>query len=164
LESVGIKKEMGDFKEKYINSCRCCNLNLKKYDLNLKRHEEKNTDVNIAITLLELAIMDQFDKCFVLSSDNDFRPVIKRVKELYPFKRIVLCPPPPVRQISKDNPPLRREYRVDDLEKACQCKAILTTWQLIQKHQFDNDLGEDNFGNKIINPWQIKNAQSQQTH
>ena len=30
----------------------------------------------------------------VLSEDNDYVPVVKRVKELYPEKEIIICPPP----------------------------------------------------------------------
>jgi len=63
-------------------------------------HEEKHTDVNIAINLLEAAIDNIFDIVFIISADSDLIPAIKAVKNRFSTKdiRIVF----PMRNYSKD--------------------------------------------------------------
>lgn len=57
-------------------------------------HEEKQTDVNIAIKLLELAVKDEYDTAVLVTGDSDMVPGVKAVKRLYPDKQIhVLIPP-----------------------------------------------------------------------
>lgn len=50
-------------------------------------HEEKQTDVNIAIKLLQEAINDSYDNAIIVSVDSDLIPAIKAVKNLYPTKK-----------------------------------------------------------------------------
>lgn len=101
--------------------------------------------MSIAITLLEYSIRDKFDKCFLLSSDSDFIPAIKRVKEVAPEKKIIVCPPP----LPRKKLPQKREYQIESLEDAYQCKALLTNFYTIKKHQFS-----DNF-NGLENAWKV---------
>ena len=63
-------------------------------------HEEKWTDVNIAIYLLNLAYLNKFDTALILSGDGDFIPAITMTKKLFPHKRIGLLFPP--RRIRND--------------------------------------------------------------
>jgi hypothetical protein len=56
--------------------------------------EEKQTDVNIALQLMEDAALDKYDKCFLVSSDNDFAPILKTVMKLYPNKQAGIVTPP----------------------------------------------------------------------
>lgn len=57
-------------------------------------HEEKQTDVNIAIKLLELAVKDEYDTAVLVTGDSDMVPGVKAVKRLYPDKQVhVLIPP-----------------------------------------------------------------------
>jgi uncharacterized LabA/DUF88 family protein len=39
-------------------------------------HEEKETDVNIAVTLVEDAVLDRYDTALLISADSDLRPAI----------------------------------------------------------------------------------------
>ncbi len=57
-------------------------------------HEEKQTDVNIATKLLELAFLDAYDTGLILSGDTDLIPAIRAVQRNFPAKRIGLCFPP----------------------------------------------------------------------
>ena len=50
--------------------------------------EEKQTDVNIALQLLQLAILDQYDRAIILSGDTDLIPAIKAVRLTFPHKQI----------------------------------------------------------------------------
>lgn len=136
LNKSGVKDVLGEFKPKYINICPDC-LQRTPNDKILK-HEEKNTDVNIAITLLEYAIKDKFDDCYLLSEDNDFVTVVKRVKELYPNKRIIICPPP------------QTNYKVDALVKASgESDFYRFRWNKIKNFQFSDDF------EGLVNPWKI---------
>ena len=57
-------------------------------------HEEKQTDVNIAIKLLELAVRDEYDTAVLVTGDSDIVPGVEAVKRLYPAKQVhVLIPP-----------------------------------------------------------------------
>lgn len=57
-------------------------------------HEEKQTDVNIAIKLLELAVRNKYDTAVLVTGDSDMVPGVKAVKRLYPDKQVhVLIPP-----------------------------------------------------------------------
>jgi len=149
LESRGIIPVLGEFKQKKTHRCKdnekCVNCTCEPDKKKLIRHEEKNSDVNLAITLVEKSIKKEFDKCFILSADNDFATAITKAKELNPNIKIIIQPPP----LSRKKPALKREYAVDNLEKCAGNKALLTNFYTILKHQFkDNTAGQEN-------PWKV---------
>lgn len=80
LRHYGVKIVWGNFKKKHLK-CRHCH---KTY----LTHEEKETDVNIATTLLSLAYENEFDKAFIVSGDSDYVSVIETVKAKFPGKTI----------------------------------------------------------------------------
>lgn len=56
--------------------------------------QEKMTDVNIAVELLQDAFVDAFDTAILISADSDLIAPIAAVRRLFPEKRIVVaCPP-----------------------------------------------------------------------
>ncbi len=55
---------------------------------------EKMTDVNIATELLTDAFRDEFDTAFVVSGDSDLVPPIRRIRELFPRKAVLVLFPP----------------------------------------------------------------------
>ena len=81
LKATGVNVVLGKFKEK-PRSCRKC-------PATWLAHEEKETDVNLALYLLDLAYKDEFDKAIVLTADTDILPAIRMVKERFPEKVIV---------------------------------------------------------------------------
>ena len=116
---------------------------IKKKKLN--RHEEKNSDVNLAITLIKNSMLKTFDKCFILSADNDYASAIKMALELNPNIKIIIQPPP----LPRKRPAQKRDYAIDNLENCAKNKALLTNFYTIKKHQFpDNYKG-------LQNPWKI---------
>ena len=136
LKASGVKVVLGEFKEKYIFPCKDCQQ--KRPNEKILKHEEKHTDVNVAITLLEKAMTNSFDKVYLLSEDNDYVPVVKRAKELRPEKEIIICPPP------------QRNYCVHNLLQASrQPDFYRFRWNQIKHFQFP-----DNYEN-LINPWKI---------
>lgn len=85
LQFVGITPIFGAFRMKDIK-CRVCH---KWY----KNHEEKQTDVNIAIKLFQTATMDVWDSALIISGDSDLIPAIEAVKKTFPAKQIGVAIP-----------------------------------------------------------------------
>jgi uncharacterized LabA/DUF88 family protein len=87
IEHYGVTPILGNFKKK-TRQCKSC-------DAKLTEHEEKQSDVNLAIYLVNDAHLNKFDKAFVLSADSDLCPPIdlvinncnKDVEILVPPKR-----------------------------------------------------------------------------
>lgn len=52
------------------------------------------TDVNIAIEMLSDTFEDLYDTALLISADSDLSGAIKKIKKLFPNKRIVVAFPP----------------------------------------------------------------------
>jgi len=87
LESENIKVVLGKFKKVTKRCLIGCNGNTSN---TFETFEEKETDVNIAIHLLEHGLTNKFDKAIIISGDSDLIPPIKRIRELFP-KKIIGC-------------------------------------------------------------------------
>lgn len=85
LKSVGINIVWGKFRHKDKRCPMCKQIFI--------AHEEKRTDVNIAITLLLNAMHDEFDTAMIISADSDLIPAIETVKTNFPNKRIGIIVP-----------------------------------------------------------------------
>lgn len=59
-----------------------------------QRNEEKKTDVNIAVRLLEDAFDDRFEVAIIVSGDSDLVPPIQSVQTRFPDKRLLVAFPP----------------------------------------------------------------------
>ncbi|HEU4426929.1 MAG TPA: NYN domain-containing protein [Pilimelia sp.] len=57
-------------------------------------YEEKESDVSLAVALVEDAALDHFDVAVVVSADSDLCPAVRAVKRIAPRKRIVAAFPP----------------------------------------------------------------------
>ena len=93
LKLRGVTPILGRFKRK-DRKCPDC-------DYKWEGHEEKATDVNIALHLLNLAYQDEYDRAILISNDSDLVPAISMVRELFPEKRIAVVAPP-IREPSKE--------------------------------------------------------------
>lgn len=115
--NVGTRVEvhLGRFQEK-STSCRNCGSIWRTY-------EEKETDVSIAVALLEDAVNDLFDTALIVSADSDLCPAVRALRRLRPAKRVVAVFPP------------RR--RSDDLRKAVHASLRLGD-AIIRQSQFPN--------------------------
>ncbi|MDP2691206.1 MAG: NYN domain-containing protein [bacterium] len=94
LENTGTTPIMGHFKQK-IRSCKKCR------DQWID-HEEKETDVNIAISMLRDAYEERFDRAVIVTSDSDLVPVIKAINSRFPEKSILVATPPKRHELSRD--------------------------------------------------------------
>lgn len=48
----------------------------------------KESDVNLALALLDLAYKDRYDHAFVVTRDSDIAPAMHKVKQNFPNKKI----------------------------------------------------------------------------
>jgi len=86
LEAAGVRPILGNFKKKQKKCNKCLNV--------WTEHEEKETDVNIAIHLLQKANNDEYDEALLITADTDLTPAIKMVRENYKNKSIISVLPP----------------------------------------------------------------------
>ena len=77
---------MGKFKEK-PRSCKRCKANW-------IAHEEKESDVNIAIRMLMGAVDDEYDQAFLVTGDSDLAEPCRMIRNRFPKKQIKLLAPP----------------------------------------------------------------------
>lgn len=80
LRLNGVEIVFGRFR-KVDKHCPLC-------DRDYKKHEEKQTDVNIAINLFQCALNDELDTAIIVSGDSDLIPAVKAVKQAFPAKQI----------------------------------------------------------------------------
>lgn len=80
LRAAGVEIIQGRFLKKSIKCHKC-----QQY---FKTHEEKQTDVNIALKIVSDAFDDLYDRALIISADSDLLPVIKTVQKHSPDKEI----------------------------------------------------------------------------
>ena len=82
-----IEIDFGFFLRKKDIECRRCQNSWPDY-------EEKKTDVNIAVRLLNDAFDDRFDVALIVSGDSDLVPAVESVRTRHPDKRLIVAFPP----------------------------------------------------------------------
>lgn len=85
LSANGVTPVLGQFKKK-TKQCRSCKI--KWTD-----HEEKESDVNLALAMLDLAYKNRYDHAFLLTRDSDLAPAVRKIKENFPEKKITVFSP-----------------------------------------------------------------------
>jgi len=128
LKSTGVEIVLGRFKQKDVFCDRCRNMILK--------HEEKETDVSIAITLMEIFFKDLCDSAVIVSGDTDLSPVIRKCQSLFKQKNVVFAFP--------------NARKNKELSKLAPGSFSINKNQYI-KHQFPNAVILDD-GKKIFKP------------
>lgn len=90
----GVSVQLGHFKKKSRICEHCGKRNI--------THEEKETDIHIALQMLEDAFDDLFDTAFIMSTDADLVPVIRSIRKRYQEKRFVMALPKPRLKTARD--------------------------------------------------------------
>ncbi len=93
LELRGVKTVLGQFKQKTRNCPECF--------VRYTGHEEKETDVNIALALIDLAYQGAYDRAILVTNDSDQVPSIRKVLERFPNKKITVLIPPHTRECNE---------------------------------------------------------------
>lgn len=86
LETTGTSIIYGHYKSKPKSCLRCHHT--------WSDHEEKMTDVNIAVQMLTDALDDIYDTAMLISGDSDLVPPILAVHSRFPQKRVMVAFPP----------------------------------------------------------------------
>ncbi|CAA7616379.1 NYN domain-containing protein [Magnetospirillum sp. UT-4] len=86
IQAMGATPVMGHFKDKTRWCPACKNRSV--------GHEEKETDVNIALALLDQAYRDLYDHAFLVTGDSDIAPAVRLVLSHFPNKKITVIAPP----------------------------------------------------------------------
>jgi uncharacterized LabA/DUF88 family protein len=76
----------GRFQRK-SKSCYACRASWIEY-------EEKETDVSLAVSLLEDGVNGLYDTALIISADSDMTPAVRALKRLAPTVRVVAALPP----------------------------------------------------------------------
>lgn len=82
LRQENVIPVLGKFKEKTIR-CKVCSSTFKS-------HEEKRTDVNIALKMVSEAVLGTYDTAILVSGDTDIIPAISTIRDLSLQKRRLL--------------------------------------------------------------------------
>jgi uncharacterized LabA/DUF88 family protein len=85
ISATGVIPVMGQFKKKSKQCYKC--------KVKWTNHEEKESDVNLALAMLDMAYKNQYDHAFVLTRDSDIAPAIHKVKHNFPDKKITILAP-----------------------------------------------------------------------
>ncbi|HAN47243.1 MAG TPA: hypothetical protein DCQ32_11975 [Cyanobacteria bacterium UBA8156] len=85
LEATGVVTEISRFKKKSV-TCPSCH---HRFD----RYEEKETDVAVALKLLELLITDSCDTVVLVTGDTDFAPAARTAQRLFADRKVVFALP-----------------------------------------------------------------------
>lgn len=86
LKACGVECVIAHFKNKSVRCGKC--------GKEWTSHEEKETDVHLALKILADAEDDVFDRAILLTADSDLVPVIRMVKQRHPKKMITVAAPP----------------------------------------------------------------------
>jgi uncharacterized LabA/DUF88 family protein len=85
LEDMNVKVILGRFKEKKVFCSNCKTI--------VTKHEEKETDVAIAIKIIELFHEDSCDIQVIISGDTDLAPAVRTSLSLFKNKQICFAFP-----------------------------------------------------------------------
>ena len=86
LEAAGVNVVLGHFKEK-DKQCKTCGSHWRS-------HEEKETDVNIALYMLREAHKNNYDKAMLITRDSDLMPVLRMIRSEFPKLEVEVVAPP----------------------------------------------------------------------
>ncbi len=114
----GVKVVLGKFKEKQ-NFCPICKCHV-------THHEEKYTDVNIALYAYRSAAKDGIDQIYLVTGDTDLVPAINAIKEDFPQKRIGVIFP--YRKANREMSLLADDHHKtkEDVLKSCVMDRVIT--------------------------------------
>ena len=87
LEDTGVIVELSRFKPKTI---RCPNPSCRGEFI---KYEEKETDVALAVKLLEIFFINECDTAVLLTGDTDLAPAVRTARRLFPTKAILFAFP-----------------------------------------------------------------------
>lgn len=86
LDCHGVEHTLGNFKRKTLNCRATCR---EKF----QGHEEKETDINVALGVIEAFVRNEADCAVIVSGDTDLIPAIRTAKALFENIRVGILTP-----------------------------------------------------------------------
>ena len=120
LEATGVKVVLGHFKAK-DKRCRACGSHW-------RAHEEKETDVNIALHMLREAQKGSYDKAMLVTRDSDMMPVLQMLRSEFPSLELEVVAPPSLYGHSVDLIRLatsKKKIRVRQIEECLLPRQVI---------------------------------------
>lgn len=121
LAQTDVEIVLGRFQEKHRDCWKC--------GATWRAYEEKETDVSIAVSLLEDGVVGRFDTALLISADSDLCPAVRSLKRLRPELLVVAVFPP--------------KRRSDDLRAACDAAFTLGDSNIRRSQLPQNVSGSD---------------------
>jgi uncharacterized LabA/DUF88 family protein len=112
-----------------VNSQAFCN---KKY----QAHEEKKTDVNIAVRIMTACIEQSCDTVYLVSGDNDLVPPLEAVKRLFPKIKISVLSPPHLKTKKLQATCNRNGFNYNVISQGHLQRALLPNVIMIRGHKY----------------------------
>lgn len=119
LKNSGVTVIYGTYKTKDIK-CQLCHQTFSTF-------EEKETDVNIAISILRRGVENGYDKAIIFSGDSDLAPAVENAIQMFPEKEFQILFP-----INRN--------RSNRLKKVSPLNPIYQYLPCYKKHQFPKDV------------------------
>lgn len=113
LEAVGVVVVESNFR-KISKHCRLMN----RY---CDRHEEKQTDVAIAVAMLGDAMRNDYGRAVLVTADSDQVPLLRELRTAFPDKRVTLAAPPNRGGEARELGNLAHELRPITVERLRAC-------------------------------------------
>jgi len=85
LEANGVTTVMSEFKERRVSCKRCGAM--------WKTHEEKETDVFLAVDIVDDLRSNNFDLAILITADTDIRPAVNKIRAT-PGRGVLVATPP----------------------------------------------------------------------
>ncbi len=85
LQAVGVNVCISEFRDRYQECYRCGN--------RWVAHEEKQTDVRMAVDIVADCLEHKFDLAVVVTADSDMGPAVQKVRSI-PGKTLLMVAPP----------------------------------------------------------------------
>ena len=117
LRATGVECVMGYFKEK-DRGCKACGATW-------VAHEEKETDVNIGLYMLDAAYQNEYDRALLISADSDLVPVLRLIRDRFPRKGLRVIAPPGRRQSKELVSALAPRPHLDQIKRSDLVKCRL---------------------------------------
>ncbi|MCC6653118.1 MAG: NYN domain-containing protein [Candidatus Eisenbacteria bacterium] len=85
LRDSGIRIQLGHFKRATLRCPEC--------GTKVPRHEEKETDVAIGVSLMQKFARDECDVAVIITGDSDQVPAVRAALDVFPSGRVFVCFP-----------------------------------------------------------------------
>lgn len=137
LEAVGVLVVLGHFVHEDANCRRCGHI--------WKKPTEKETDINLALSLYDDAVRDEYDHGYFLTADSDQAATLKLLHKRFPEKKVTSVSPPGrshsqhILAHSHAKIALSKEH----LERSLFEKAVITPGHnpVVRPHEYDPPTG-----------------------